>query len=97
MSRFAVLPVALILLLTAALPVAAAAPVQSTTTGTFTLADAIFAQWSLAGVGTAVDMNARLVADPQLAQVNRFGSDFFDLAAGPAFAIQAGFAILFLA
>jgi hypothetical protein len=41
-SRFAVLPVALILLLTAAGPVAAAAPVQSTTTGTFTLADAIF-------------------------------------------------------
>jgi hypothetical protein len=61
-----------------------------------TLADAIFAQWSLAGVGTAVDMNARLVADPQLAQLNRFGSDFFDLAAGPAFAIQAGFAIVFL-
>ena len=42
MSRFAVLPFALILLLTAALPVAAATPVHSTTTGTFTLADAIF-------------------------------------------------------
>jgi hypothetical protein len=42
MSRFAVLPVALILLLTAAGPVAAAAPVHSTTTGTVTLADAIF-------------------------------------------------------
>jgi hypothetical protein len=42
MSRFAVLPVALIMLLTAAAPVAAAAPVHSTTTGTFTLADAIF-------------------------------------------------------
>ena len=42
MSRFAVLPLALILLLGAAGPVAAAAPVRSTTTGTFTLADAIF-------------------------------------------------------
>jgi hypothetical protein len=42
MSRFAVLPFALILLLTTALPVAAATPVHSTTTGTFTLADAIF-------------------------------------------------------
>jgi ABC-type multidrug transport system ATPase subunit len=61
-----------------------------------TLADAIFAQWSLAGVGTAVDMNARLAADPEFAQVNRFGTDFFDLAAGPAFAIQVGFAVLFL-
>ena len=42
MSRFAVLPVALVLLLTAAGPVAATAPVQSTTTGTYTLSDAIF-------------------------------------------------------
>ena len=42
MSRFAVLPVALVLLLAAVGPVAAAAPVRSTTTGTFTLADAIF-------------------------------------------------------
>jgi hypothetical protein len=42
MSRFAMLPVALILLLTMAQPVAGAAPIHSTTTGTFTLADAIF-------------------------------------------------------
>ena len=42
MSRFAVLPVALILLLTAVRPAVAAAPDHSTTTGTFTLADAIF-------------------------------------------------------
>lgn len=42
MSRFAVLPVALILLLTAAAPVAAAAPLHSTTTGTYTLAEATF-------------------------------------------------------
>ena len=41
MSRFAVIPVALILLLTVGAPVWAAAPVQTTTTGTFTLADAI--------------------------------------------------------
>jgi len=40
-SRFAVLPVALILLLMDVLPVAAASPTHSTTTGTFTLADAI--------------------------------------------------------
>jgi hypothetical protein len=42
MSRFAVLPIALILLLTAAGPVAATTPVHSTTTGMYTLADAIF-------------------------------------------------------
>ena len=42
MSRFVALPVALILLLVAALPAAAAAPVHSTTSDSFTLADAIF-------------------------------------------------------
>ena len=42
MSRFAVLPLALVLLLSSVGSVAAAAPVRSTTTGTFTLADAIF-------------------------------------------------------
>ncbi len=61
------------------------------------LADAIFAQWALAGIGTAVDMNSRLASDPEFVNVNRFGDDFFDLAAAPAFAIQAGFAVLFLA
>ena len=42
MSRFAVLPLALLMLLTVAAPVAAAEPVHSTTTGTYSLADAIF-------------------------------------------------------
>jgi hypothetical protein len=42
MSRFAVLPVALLLALTAAAPAAAAGPIHSTTHGSFTLADAIF-------------------------------------------------------
>ena len=42
-------------------------------------------------------MNSRLASDPEFANVNRFGDGFFDLAAGPAFAIQAGFAVLFLA
>ena len=41
MSRFAVLPVALLMLLTMAAPVAAAQPVHTTTTSTYTLADAI--------------------------------------------------------
>jgi ABC-type multidrug transport system ATPase subunit/ABC-type multidrug transport system permease subunit len=61
------------------------------------LAEVIFAQWSLAGIGTAVDMNSRLASDPEFANVNRFGDHFFDLAAGPAFAIQLGFAVFFLA
>ena len=42
MSRFAVLPVALLMLLAIAAPVNAAQPVHTTTTSTYTLADAIF-------------------------------------------------------
>ena len=42
MSRFAVLPLALLMLLAVTAPVAAAMPVHSTTTGTYSLADAIF-------------------------------------------------------
>jgi hypothetical protein len=61
-----------------------------------TLADVIFGQWALAGIGTALDMNARLASDPEFARVNRFGTDFFDLGAGSAFAVQGAFAALFL-
>jgi hypothetical protein len=42
MSRLAMLPVALILLLTSATPVGAVEPIHTTTSGTLTLADAIF-------------------------------------------------------
>ena len=56
----------------------------------------VFGQWALAGLGTAVDMNARLAADPEFAEVNRFGTDFFDLAAGQAFGIQLAFLLVFV-
>jgi ABC transport system ATP-binding/permease protein len=60
------------------------------------LAELIFGQWALAGVGTAVDMNARFAADEEFAQVNRYGTEFFDLPAGTAFAAQVGFLVLFV-
>ena len=61
------------------------------------LADVVFAQWSLAGLGSAIDMNARLAADPEFAQVNRFGTHFFDIYTGAAFAAEAIFAVVFVA
>lgn len=61
-----------------------------------TIAYAVFGQWSLAGLGTAVDMNGRLAANPATAKANRFGTDFFDLHAGAAFAAQGVFLLLFL-
>jgi len=61
------------------------------------LADAVFSQWALAGLGTAVDMNARFAGDPEFSRVNRFGSAFFDLAAARTLAIEIGFLLLFTA
>jgi ABC-type multidrug transport system ATPase subunit/pSer/pThr/pTyr-binding forkhead associated (FHA) protein len=60
------------------------------------LADAVFSQWALAGLGTAVGMNERLATDPEFARINRFGSGFFDLASGVSLAIEIGFLLLFV-
>ena len=59
------------------------------------LADVIFTQWALAGLGTVIDMNERFAGDPEFARVNRFGTEFFDLAAGAAIAIEAAFLVVF--
>jgi len=61
------------------------------------IAEVIFGQWSLAGLGTAVDMNARLAENAEFAKVNRFGTDFFDVSAGTAFAAQGIFLVGFVA
>jgi hypothetical protein len=58
---------------------------------------AIFSQWSLASVGDAVDMNARIAADPTFSEANPYGESFFDVALSTGLLIQAGFAALFLA
>jgi len=41
----------------------------------------IFARWSFAGAGSAIDMNGRLRDDPRSRRVNRYGLDFFDVSA----------------
>jgi ABC-type multidrug transport system ATPase subunit len=71
-------------------------PVERMTSVARFIADLIFCQWALAGLGTAVDMNARFAADPEFARINRFGTDFFDLSAEAAVAILGGFLIVFL-
>jgi hypothetical protein len=58
---------------------------------------AIFSQWSLASIGDAVDMNARIAADPAFSQANPYGDAFFDVSLSTGLLIQAGFALLFLA
>jgi ABC-type multidrug transport system ATPase subunit/pSer/pThr/pTyr-binding forkhead associated (FHA) protein/ABC-type multidrug transport system permease subunit len=37
------------------------------------------AQWSFAGVGTAIDLDQRIAADAVFSQANRYGPDFFTL------------------
>jgi ABC-type multidrug transport system ATPase subunit/ABC-type multidrug transport system permease subunit len=62
-----------------------------------TLANAIFARWSLASVGHAIDMNARIAADPTFRGVSQYGKDFFDVAVRTGLLIEAGFMVAFLA
>ena len=58
---------------------------------------AIFAQWGLASVGTAVDMDGRMAAEPGRLTLRRFGDGFFDVSVGAGVAIEVGFLGLFLA
>jgi ABC transport system ATP-binding/permease protein len=62
-----------------------------------TLSTAIFSQWSLAAVGEAVDMNARIAADRAFAAASGYGTDFFDVGIGAGLVIQGGFMAAFVA
>jgi ABC transport system ATP-binding/permease protein len=62
-----------------------------------TLSNAIFSQWSLAAVGDAIDMNARIAADRAFAAASGYGPDFFDVGLGLGLAVQAGFMAAFVA
>lgn len=42
------------------------------------LSHLIAAQWGFAGVGNAIDMNARIAADPDFAPANHYSSNFFN-------------------
>jgi ABC transport system ATP-binding/permease protein len=62
-----------------------------------TLSQAVFSQWSLAAVGDAIDMNARIAADPAFAAASGYGPDFFDVGLALGLAIQTGFLAAFVA
>jgi hypothetical protein len=44
-----------------------------------TLGELHLSQWLLASVGTQMDFNDRMAQSPEFAQVNRFGTEFFDV------------------
>jgi ABC-type multidrug transport system ATPase subunit len=61
------------------------------------LANVVFARWSFAGVGSALDMNDRIAGDPTFARLAEFDQAFFDLSVPVALAIQLGFLAVFVA
>jgi hypothetical protein len=61
-----------------------------------TLSKLAFAQWAFAGAGTAIDMDARIAADPPFARTNGFGPDFFDLGLPVAVAVLVAFLAVLL-
>jgi ABC-type multidrug transport system ATPase subunit/ABC-type multidrug transport system permease subunit len=54
-------------------------PVATMSAGLALFSKVVVAQWSYAGVGTAVDLNAKITSDRAYAKVSRFGSDYFDV------------------
>jgi hypothetical protein len=56
----------------------------------------VFAQWSFAGVGTALDMAGRISDDKLFASASRFGTAFFGHSVGLSIAILALFLAAFM-
>ncbi len=59
-------------------------------------ANLIFGRWSLATMGTSLDMNERFAENPEFARVNRFGTEFFDVSVAKGAGILCIFLVVFL-
>ena len=46
------------------------------------LSNAVVAKWAYAGLGSAIDLNARIAASPAYAKVSTFGDDYFAITTG---------------
>ncbi len=60
------------------------------------LSKIIVAQWSYAGLGSAVDLNAKIAADKAYARVSRFGDEYFAADTGTIALILVGFVVVTL-
>jgi hypothetical protein len=54
-------------------------------------------RWAFEGAGTAVHLNARMLADPVARLQNPFGLSFFSLGLGEAYGLLAVFIAVFFA
>ncbi|MGZ6643951.1 MAG: FHA domain-containing protein [Solirubrobacteraceae bacterium] len=58
------------------------------------LSKAVVAQWTYAGVGSAIDLNARIAHSPAYAKVSTFGHDYFAIATSRVFIALAVFLVV---
>ena len=71
-------------------------PVERMAEPAQTLSYAVFSQWTLAGTGSALDMNGRIAEAPGGGGAAQFGTSFFDVGVGTSALVLAGFLALFL-
>jgi ABC-type multidrug transport system ATPase subunit/ABC-type multidrug transport system permease subunit len=70
-------------------------PVATMSAPLAAISKVVVAQWSYAGLGSAIDLNARIAASPSYAKVTRFGDDYFAISTGRVFGILALFLLVF--
>jgi ABC-type multidrug transport system permease subunit len=58
------------------------------------LSKAVVAQWSYAGLGSAIDLNSRIASSPAYAKVSQFGDDYFAISAGRVYLALAVFLVV---
>ena len=71
-------------------------PVEKMSAVTKAVAALVFARWSFAEVGSAVDMNARFAASPTSAAADTYGTEFFSLSPAVGLAILVVFTVTFV-
>ena len=53
----------------------------------------VVAQWAYAGLGSALDANGRIAADPKFARVSEYGKSFFDLSEPATYLVLGAFVL----
>jgi ABC-type multidrug transport system ATPase subunit/pSer/pThr/pTyr-binding forkhead associated (FHA) protein/ABC-type multidrug transport system permease subunit len=59
-----------------------------------TVSKLVLAQWAYAGLGSAVDLDAKIAASPAYAKVSKFGDDYFAIPTGEVFGILGIFLVV---
>jgi ABC-type multidrug transport system ATPase subunit/pSer/pThr/pTyr-binding forkhead associated (FHA) protein/ABC-type multidrug transport system permease subunit len=54
----------------------------------------IVAQWAYAGIGSAVDLNAKIAGDRAYARISQFGTEYFDAASRSVLLVLAAFVVV---